>query len=60
MKVNELVRRVVSTHGHEIRLHDVTEVDVSGSWVRIQSKEGYVIINPSNVLAFIVKGEKVF
>jgi hypothetical protein len=59
-EVKETVRRVISTDGHEIRLHNVTSVDNSGSWLRIQSDEGYVIINPQNVLAFIVKGEKVF
>lgn len=60
MQVNEIVRRVVSKDGHELKLHNVTDVDTSGSWLRIQSDEGYVIINPANVLAFIVKGEKVF
>jgi len=59
MQVNEKLRRVVSKDGHEIRLNNVTELDISGSWVRLQSDEGYVIINPANVLAFIVKGEKV-
>lgn len=60
MQVNETLRRIVSKDGHELKLHNVTEVDTSGSWLRIQSDEGYVIINPANVLAFIVKGEKVF
>lgn len=59
-KVNEELRRVISTHGHEIRLNGVKTVDTSGSWVRLQSDEGYVIVNPANVLAFIVKGPKVF
>lgn len=60
MKVNETLRRVVSKDGHELRLHNVTDVNVSGSWIRLQSDEGYVIINPNNVLAFIVKGEVKF
>lgn len=59
-QVNEDVRRVVSTHGHEIRLNNVTTVDTSGSWVRMDSDEGYVIVNPQNVLAFIIKGAKAF
>lgn len=59
-EVNESLRRVVSTHGHELRLNNVKTVDVSGSWVRVESEEGYVLINPTNVLAFIIKGEKVF
>ena len=60
MQVNETLRRIVSKDGHELKLHNVTDVDTSGSWLRIQSEEGYVIVNPANVLAFIVKGEKVF
>ena len=57
--VNEKVRRIVSKVGHELRLHNVTSLDISGSWVRLQSDEGYVLVNPQNVLAFIVKGERV-
>ncbi len=59
MEVKKTLRRVVSKDGHELRLHNVTDVDTSGSWVRLQSDEGYVLVNPANVLAFIVKGEKV-
>lgn len=59
IKVNETMRRVVSKDGHEIRMNNVKTLDTSGSWVRLDSDEGYVIINPANVLAFIVKGEKV-
>lgn len=58
-KVKEEVRRIVSKDGHEIRLHNVSSVDTSGSWLRLHSDEGYVIVNPSNVLAYIVKGEVV-
>jgi len=58
INVNESVRRVVSKDGHEIRLYNVKTVDVSGSWVRIESDEGYVVVNPANVLAFIIKGDK--
>lgn len=59
MKVNESLRRIVSKDGHEIRLNNVIEVNTSGSWIRVTSDEGYVIINPANVLAFIVKTDKV-
>lgn len=59
-QVNESLRRVISTQGAEIKLNDVTSVDISGSWIRLESAEGYVLINPDNVLAMIVKGEKVF
>lgn len=60
MQVNETLRRIVSKDGHEVRLNNVTDVNVSGSWTRLQSDEGYVIVNPSNVLAYIIKGEKKF
>jgi hypothetical protein len=59
IEVKEAVRRIVSKDGHELRLHNVTKLNVSGSWVRLESDEGYVIVNPANVLAFIVKGERV-
>lgn len=59
MQVNEVLRRVVSKDGHEIRLHNVNDVNISGSWIRLLSDEGQVIVNPANVLAFIVKSEKV-
>ena len=60
IEVKETVRRVVSVHGHEQRLNNVKSVDVSGSWVRLESDEGYVLVNPDNVLMFIVKGEVKF
>lgn len=60
IEVNETLRRVVSKDGHEVRLNNVKSVDTSGSWTRLESDEGYVIINPNNVLMYIVKGEKKF
>lgn len=59
IKVDEVLRRVISAQGHEVRLHNVKSVDNSGSWLRLQSDEGYVLVNPSNTLAMIVKGPKV-
>lgn len=58
--VNETVRRVVSKDGHEQRLTNVTSVDVTGSWVRLECDQGYAIVNTDNVLMFIVKGEVKF
>lgn len=55
LKVNETLRRVVSTSGHEIRLNNVKTLNTSGSWVRLESDEGSVIVNPANVLAFIIR-----
>jgi hypothetical protein len=56
-EVKEEVRRIISKDGHELRLHNVTSVNTSGSWTRFEAEEGYVIVNPANVLAYIVKGE---
>jgi len=56
-EVNEKVRRVVSNNGHEQRLTNVTSVDNTGSWTRLECDQGYAIINNDNVLMFIVKGE---
>lgn len=57
--VNEKVRRLISKDGHEVRLHNVTSLDISGSWIRLQSDEGYVLVNPANIMAMIIKGERV-
>jgi hypothetical protein len=60
IKVNEKVRRIVSNQGHEIRLHNVKTVDNSGSWLRFESDEGYVLANPQNIVAMVIRGEKTF
>lgn len=57
VEVNEQVRRVVSKDGHEQRLTNVKSVDVTGSWTRLESDQGYVLVNNDNVLMYIVKGE---
>lgn len=57
LEVKEEARRIVSVHGAEKILHNVTGFDNSGSWLRIYSDEGYVLVNPNNTLMMIVKGE---
>lgn len=59
IKVNEKLRRVVSVSGHEQRFTNVTILNNTGSWTRLECDQGYVIINNQNVLAFVVKGERV-
>lgn len=56
--VNEALRRVVSVNGHEQRLSNVTVLNNTGSWTRLECDQGYAIINNDNVLMFIVKGER--
>ena len=58
--VNEKLRRVVSKDGHELRLTNVKSINNTGSWTRLECDQGYVLINTDNVLAFIIKGERVF
>ena len=55
--LNEQVRRVVSRDGHEQRLTGVKSIDTTGSWTRLESDQGYVIINNDNVRMYNVKGE---
>ena len=57
--VNETLRRVVSVSGHEQRFTNVKTLNNTGSWTRLECDQGYAIINNANVLAFIVKGERV-
>lgn len=59
IEVKEEVRRIVSRDGAVIYLHNVTALDNSGSWLRLWSDEGYVLVNPNNVLAMIIRGEVV-
>jgi hypothetical protein len=59
IKVNETLRRVVSVSGHEQRFTNVKTLNNTGSWTRLECDQGYAIINNDNVLAFIVKGERV-
>jgi len=58
--VNEKVRRVISVQGAQQILKNVTSVDNTGSWTRLMADGKYVIINPANVLMYIIDGEKVF
>lgn len=55
MELNEELRRIVSTDGHELRITDVKSVDTTGSFDRFKCKQGYAIVNRQNVLAYIVK-----
>lgn len=59
IKVNEKKRIVVSDTGYRLSLHDVTEVDLTGNWTRLQCRQGYVLINPDKVLAHIITGNRV-
>ena len=58
IEVKEELRRVVSISGHEQRLSNVTKLNNTGSWTRLECDQGYAIINNDNVLMFIVKGER--
>ena len=55
--INEKLRRVVSKDGHEQRLSNVTSMDTTGSWTRLECDQGYVLVNNDNVLMYIIKGE---
>jgi hypothetical protein len=55
--VQERIRTVVSVTGNKFLVRGVSKVDNSGTWTRLDSEDGYVIINPSNVLAYIVPME---
>ena len=59
IEVNEKKRIVVTPTGFRLSLYNVTEVDLSGNWGRLKCKQGYVLINPEHVLAYIISGEKV-
>ena len=58
-KVEESRRLIVSVTGHRETFHNVIEIDVGGNWNRFKCDEGYVLVNPENVLCIIVEGDKV-
>lgn len=60
IKVKESVRRVISRDGAEQKLHNVRSLNISGSWTRMEADEGYAVVNPANVLMYIIKGERKF
>lgn len=57
IEVKETIRRVISKDGHEQRLTNVTSLDNTGSWTRVECDQGYAVVNNDNVLMFIIKGE---
>lgn len=55
MELNEQLRRIVSTDGHEIRLTNVSDLNNTGSFDRLTCDQGLVLVNRQNVLAYIIK-----
>jgi hypothetical protein len=59
VKIKEKKRTIVGTTGYKLIVHDVKSFDNSGRWLRLEAEEGYVLINPDNVLGIICEGERV-
>ena len=59
IKVEESRRQIITTSGHRETFHNITEVDLGGNWNRFQCAEGYVLVNPANVLCIVIDGEKI-
>ena len=52
--VQERKRTYVGVNGHR-----VTELNLEGNWIRTRGADGYVLVNPENVLAIVIEGEPV-
>lgn len=57
--VIEAKRKIVFASGNHLNLRNVTSFDGQGSYLRIKSDEGYILVNPKNVDYHIctIKGE---
>lgn len=57
--VIETKRKIVFQGGQHLNLRNVTGFDSQGTYLRIKSDEGYVLVNPALVLYHIatVKGQ---
>lgn len=58
--VNESLRRVISIHGAEQKLTNVSSVNNTGSWDRFDTDQGYVVVNKANVLMYVIRDGKQF
>ena len=59
IKCSEKSRKIISTEGATLSLHNVTSFDSgSGDFLRFDSDEGYVIVNNDNVFAHVINFDK--
>jgi hypothetical protein len=56
-KIMEQKRKVVFTNGDHLNLRNVTRINHLGTWLRIWSDEGFVILDPKKVLYYIIDGQ---
>jgi hypothetical protein len=55
--VIEKKRKIVFDNGDHLNLRNVTKINHMGTWLRIWSDEGFIILNPDRVLYHIVDGQ---
>lgn len=55
IEVNEVRRTVHFNNGERLDLHNVVWFDVSGTWLRLQCDEGFVLLNTDLILYHIIK-----
>jgi hypothetical protein len=51
--VIETKRKIVFESGHHLNLRNVTDFNAQGTYLRIKSDEGYILVNPDKVLYHI-------
>lgn len=55
--VIEKKRKVVFTNGEQLNLRNVTKLNHMGTWMRIWSDEGFIILDPKKVNYYIIDGQ---
>ncbi len=50
MIVKESTRKVTFNTGKSITFTNVTNFNADGSWLRLECDQGYILLNPANIL----------
>jgi len=58
VRVSERRRTYIGTTGQKVTCHNVTKLDRRGNWPRVHSDEGITLVNPENVLAIVIDGDR--
>jgi len=55
VEVEEARRSIIFTDGQRLELSNVTAFNASGTWLRLWSDEGYIVVNPKKILYHMIQ-----
>jgi len=50
---------VCFVNGYKANFHNVTKLIIDGNWFRFNCDEGFILVNPENVLYMQIDGETI-